>query len=197
MGPIWFRLIFVTLLVLEGAVWNEGCWEEERVALLQFQKCVSTRGFRLLSVGRGEVQHHYSTSHSTLSRLWFVELSWILQCLFVLSLRRVEEFGSQLQWSSWLCRERRYITLCIFIFLCSLNLVYKIVFCPAGFEKLSKSRHLENLDLSYDRLNDGTLSSLSKISTLRFLNLGGNDLFTGSNQTDGKTITSCLYILLM
>ncbi|MBA0724921.1 hypothetical protein Golax_021562, partial [Gossypium laxum] len=52
-----------------------------------------------------------------------------------------------------------------------------------GFGKLSKLRHLENLDLSYNRLNDSTLSSLSKISTLKSLNIGANDLFTESNQT--------------
>ncbi|PPE02913.1 hypothetical protein GOBAR_DD00073 [Gossypium barbadense] len=53
-----------------------------------------------------------------------------------------------------------------------------------GFGKLSKLRHLENLDLSNNRLNDSTLSSLSKISTLKSLNLSGNVLFTGPHQTN-------------
>ncbi|MBA0724919.1 hypothetical protein Golax_021561, partial [Gossypium laxum] len=46
-----------------------------------------------------------------------------------------------------------------------------------GFGKLSKLRQLENLDLICKKFNDSTLSFLSKISTLKSLNLGENDFF--------------------
>lgn len=71
------------------------------------------------------------------------------------------------------------------------QLDYKTL-CLAGFGKLSKLRHLENLDLSYNRLNDSTLSSLSKISTLKSLNLSGNVLFTGPHQTNGNIMSICI-----
>ncbi|MBA0749334.1 hypothetical protein Gogos_003279 [Gossypium gossypioides] len=34
MGPIWFRVILITVLVLEGAVWSDGCWDEEQLRSL-------------------------------------------------------------------------------------------------------------------------------------------------------------------
>nr|KJB71708.1 hypothetical protein B456_011G138200 [Gossypium raimondii] len=37
MGPTWLRLLLISVLALEGAVWSDGCWDEERVALLQLQ----------------------------------------------------------------------------------------------------------------------------------------------------------------
>lgn len=38
MGPTWLRLLLISVLALEGAVWSDGCWDEERVALLQLQQ---------------------------------------------------------------------------------------------------------------------------------------------------------------
>ncbi|TYI60956.1 hypothetical protein E1A91_D10G140600v1 [Gossypium mustelinum] len=57
-----------------------------------------------------------------------------------------------------------------------------------GFEKLSKLRHLQVLNLTGNHLNDSILSSLSKVSSLKSLSLAGNDLFTGSNRTNGEVI---------
>ncbi|KAB2009000.1 hypothetical protein ES319_D10G138000v1 [Gossypium barbadense] len=139
MGPIWFRVILITVLV--GAVWSDGCWDEERVALLQFQ-------------------YVYSREVSDCCEWEGVECNITTRRLTQLSL------GNELR---------------------SLDLSYNDlvgVVENEGFGKLSKLRHLENLDLSNNRLNDSTLSSLSKISTLKSLNLSGNVLFTGPHQTN-------------
>jgi Leucine-rich repeat (LRR) protein len=48
-------------------------------------------------------------------------------------------------------------------------------------------RNLEQLDLSYNKLNDSVLSSLSGFSTLKFLDLS-NNRFTGSTGLNGKVI---------
>ncbi|XP_052486815.1 receptor-like protein 13 isoform X8 [Gossypium raimondii] len=54
-----------------------------------------------------------------------------------------------------------------------------------GFEKLSsKLNKLEILDLSDNYFNDSILTSLSKLSSLKSLNLAGNN-FIGSNPIDG------------
>ncbi|MBA0754071.1 hypothetical protein Gogos_021538, partial [Gossypium gossypioides] len=34
MGPIWFRVIFITLLVSNDAVWSDGCWDEDQLRSL-------------------------------------------------------------------------------------------------------------------------------------------------------------------
>ncbi|MBA0840899.1 hypothetical protein Goarm_003436, partial [Gossypium armourianum] len=61
-----------------------------------------------------------------------------------------------------------------------------------GFEKLSKLRHLQVLNLTGNHLNDSILSSLSKVSSLKSLSLPGNDLFTGSNPTNEIKLLSRL-----
>ncbi|TYH49598.1 hypothetical protein ES332_D10G147900v1 [Gossypium tomentosum] len=157
MGPIWFRVILITVLV--GAVWSDGCWDEERVALLQFQ-------------------YVYSREVSDCCEWEGVECN--------ITTRRL----TQLSLGNGLFRYLEFFNASLFLpfeELRSLDLSYNDlvgVVENEGFGKLSKLRHLENLDLSYNRLNDSTLSSLSKVSTLKSLNLSGNVLFTGPHQTN-------------
>jgi len=51
----------------------------------------------------------------------------------------------------------------------------------------SALRNLEELDLSYNKLNDSILSSLSGFSTLKSLYLSSNR-FTGSTGLNGKVV---------
>ena len=58
----------------------------------------------------------------------------------------------------------------------------------SGFQVLSSAlRNLEELDLSFNELNDSILSSLSGFSTLKSLDLSRN-MFTGSTGLNGKVV---------
>jgi len=58
----------------------------------------------------------------------------------------------------------------------------------SGFQVLASGlRNLEELDLSYNKLNDSILSSLSGFSTLKSLCLSSNR-FTGSTGLHGKVV---------
>ncbi|PPR97419.1 hypothetical protein GOBAR_AA23244 [Gossypium barbadense] len=154
MGPIWC------------SVEVDGCWDEERVALLQLQPLLSLKGFNWTEEKGSDC----------------CECEWV-ECN--ITTRRL----TQLSLNNGLLGYLGFFNASLFLpfeELRSLDLSYNgLVGCVEneGFGKLSKLRHLENLDLSYNELNDSTLSSLSKISTLKSLNLGGNVLFTGPNQT--------------
>ncbi|KAG8481318.1 hypothetical protein CXB51_026171 [Gossypium anomalum] len=164
MGPIWFRVIFITVLVLEGAVWSDGCWDEERVVLLQLQYVLT------------DIEYSRESSDC-------YEWEWV-ECN--IATRRVTQLslGNPMLWYLEFFNASLFLP---FEELRSLDLSYlDLIGCVEneGFGKLSELRHLENLDLSNNRLNDSTVSSLSKISTLKSLNLKANDLFTRSNQTN-------------
>ncbi|TYH49602.1 hypothetical protein ES332_D10G148200v1 [Gossypium tomentosum] len=152
--------MLISVLALEGAVWSDGCWDEERVALLQ-------------------LQHFLTDIEYSREGPDCCEWKWV-DCN--ITTRRVIQLSSL--WGRLKIKDSNLFNASMFLpfeELKSLDLSGNdLVGC---FGKLSKLRHLENLDLSYNRLNDSTLSSLSKISTLKSLNIGANDLFTESNQT--------------
>ncbi|GLT90604.1 hypothetical protein SLE2022_085270 [Rubroshorea leprosula] len=54
-----------------------------------------------------------------------------------------------------------------------------------GFKRLSKLRSLEILDLSYNYLNNGLLTSLSDLLSLKSLNLANCNLMIASNHMEG------------
>ncbi|KAI5587119.1 hypothetical protein BDE02_05G010400 [Populus trichocarpa] len=63
-----------------------------------------------------------------------------------------------------------------------------------GFQVLASGlRNLKQLDLSYNKLNDSVLSSLSGFSTLKFLDLS-NNRFTGSTGLNGLRKLETLYL---
>ncbi|MBA0779878.1 hypothetical protein Gotri_004064, partial [Gossypium trilobum] len=167
MGPIWFRVIFITLLVSKDAVWSDGCCDEDRLALLQLQPLLSLKGFNWTEEKGSDC----------------CEWEWV-ECN--ITTRRL----TQLSLGNGLLKYLEFFNASLFLpfeELKSLDLSGNgLVGCVEneGFGKLSKLRHLENLDLSYNRLNDSALSSLSKTSTLKSLNLSGNVLFTGPHQTN-------------
>ncbi|TYG99118.1 hypothetical protein ES288_A10G169800v1 [Gossypium darwinii] len=166
MGPTWLRLLLISVLALEGAVWSDGCWDEERVALLQLQQFLT--------------DIEYSREGPDCCEWKWVECN--------ITTRRVTQLSSL--WGRLKIKDSNLFNVSMFLPFEELrsldlygnNLVGYVD--NEGFGKLSKLRHLEILDLSNNRLNDSTLSSLSKISTLKSLNLGANDLFPGSNHNN-------------
>ncbi|TYI06596.1 hypothetical protein ES332_A10G169200v1 [Gossypium tomentosum] len=178
MGPTWLRLLLISVLALEGAVWSDGCWDEERVALLQLQQFLT--------------DIEYSREGPDCCEWKWVECN--------ITTRRVTQLSSL--WGHLKIKDSNLFNVSMFLPFEELrsldlygnNLVGYVD--NEGFGKLSKLRHLEILDLSNNRLNDSTLSSLSKISTLKSLNLGANDLFPGSNHNNGKILIYYLISLI-
>ncbi|XVF29491.1 hypothetical protein REPUB_Repub15cG0125400 [Reevesia pubescens] len=168
MGPKWLW-VMMSVLVLELPGLSNGCLEKERTALLQLKPFF--------------IYSWYSSS-------WFEEegsdcCQWkSVECN--ITTRRVTKLsltGPKRKTEKWYLNASLFLP---FEELKSLVLVgNQIVGCVEneGFGKLSKLRHLEMLDLSYNYFNDSTLSSLTKISSLKSLNLAGNYL-TGSKHPD-------------
>ncbi|KAK8663498.1 hypothetical protein V6N13_083314 [Hibiscus sabdariffa] len=165
MGPIWLRVVFLTVLVLDGAEWSGGCWDEERIAIFQLRPFLLFAGF------------NWTEERVSDCCEWeFVECNT--------TTRRVTGLSLPEAISSNLFNASLFLP---FEELRSLDLRGNgLVGCAKnqGFGKLSKLRHLENLDLTFNNFNDSILSSLSKISSLKSLSLGGNDLFTGSDHNN-------------
>ncbi|KAK8477166.1 hypothetical protein V6N11_068362 [Hibiscus sabdariffa] len=162
MGPIWLRVVFLTVLVLDGAEWSDGCWDEERIAIFQLRPFLLFAGF------------NWTEERVSDCCQWeFVECNT--------TTRRVTRLSLAEAISSNLFNASLFLP---FEELRSLDLRGNGLVGYAknqGFRKLSKLRHLENLDLTFNNFNDSILSSLSKLSSLKSLSLGGNDLFTGSD----------------
>ncbi|KAK8477090.1 hypothetical protein V6N11_049373 [Hibiscus sabdariffa] len=162
MGPIWLRVVFLTVLVLDGAEWSDGCWDEERIAIFQLRPFLLFAGF------------NWTEERVSDCCQWeFVECNT--------TTRRVTRLSLAEAISSNLFNASLFLP---FEELRSLDLRGNGLVGYAknqGFRKLSKLRHLENLDLTFNYFNDSILSSLSKLSSLKSLSLGGNDLFTGSD----------------
>ncbi|XVE80981.1 hypothetical protein DITRI_Ditri15bG0025500 [Diplodiscus trichospermus] len=162
MGLKWIWVVLIlSVFVLEAGLSN-GCWEQERVALLQLKPFFT--GLR--EEGSDCCQWKWVECNITTRRVAKLSLNhtrsdfqWYLNASLFLPFKELRSF---------------YLTD---------NLIAGCVE-NEGFENLSKLRHLEIIDLSDNYFNDSStlLSSLSKISSLKSLSLAGNhDLFTGSN----------------
>ncbi|MFQ6645480.1 hypothetical protein Gotur_020234, partial [Gossypium turneri] len=161
MGPIWFRVILITVLVLEGAVWSDGCWDEERVALLQFQ-------------------YVYSREVSDCCEWEGVECNITTRRLTQLSL------GNGLLWYLEFINASLFLP---FEELRSLDLSYNdlvgVVENEAHLKWLSKLGSLETLDLSETKMKNNFLLHLGGLSSLTTLKLEGN-LLEGRIHLQGK-----------
>ncbi|XVE80988.1 hypothetical protein DITRI_Ditri15bG0026200 [Diplodiscus trichospermus] len=175
MGPKWLWVVVVlSVLGLETGLSN-GCWEQERLALLQL-----TPFFTDLSPmeenGSDCCQWERVECNITTRRVtklflnytcWYNE--WYLNTSLFLPF---EELRS-------LYLQKNFIDGCV-----ENEGIQKLSF---SCRKLSKLRHLEILDISDNYFNDSStlLSSLSKISSLKSLSLAGNPyLFTRSNHAN-------------
>ncbi|XVF29493.1 hypothetical protein REPUB_Repub15cG0125600 [Reevesia pubescens] len=202
MGSKWLW-IMMSVLILELAGLSYGCLEQERTALLQLKPFLADYWY--LSNWKEEegsdcclwksVECNLTTRRVTKLSLGGSNMKGEERYLNILSLggsnmKGEERYlnilslgGSNMKGDGWYLNASLFLP---FEELRSLVLVgNEIVGCVEneGFGKLSKLRHLEMVDLSYNYFNDSTLSSLTKISSLKSLNLAGNSL-TGSNHPD-------------
>ncbi|XVE80902.1 hypothetical protein DITRI_Ditri15bG0018500 [Diplodiscus trichospermus] len=169
MGLKWLCVVVVlNVLVLEAGL-SSGCWEEERFALLQLKPFFTDLP-------------QTDENGSDCCQWEWVECN--------ITTRRVTELS--LNYTNSKSSEKWYLNSSLFLPFEELKSLYlkgtQIAGCVEneGFEKLSKLRHLEILDLSNNYLNDSIfLSSLSKISSLKSLSLALNGLteFTGNGRS--------------
>ncbi|XVF65709.1 hypothetical protein PTKIN_Ptkin09bG0271200 [Pterospermum kingtungense] len=162
MEPNWLWLVVLLSVFSLETGWSDGCWEEERLALLQLKSF-----FNLLPEEEGSdccqwewVECNITTGRVTTlfldNTLWSFEPSG--KFLNASQFLPFEELRS-------LYLDSNYLDGCV---------------DNEGFGKLSKLSRFEILDLSGNYFNASTLSSLSKISTLKSLSLRGIQL----NSTD-------------
>ncbi|XP_044471364.1 receptor-like protein 13 [Mangifera indica] len=160
MGCKWLLML---LLVIKLVCLGEGCWDEERTALLQLKSffnyvnsynwvensncCEWKRVVCDDITGRVIQLYLYANFESELEKSWYLNASLFspFQQLQSLNLR-FNNIGG--------CIENEV----------------------AGFERLSKLRNLEELVLNYNQFNNSILSSLTDLSSLKYLDLSQNNL---------------------
>ncbi|TYI06600.1 hypothetical protein ES332_A10G169500v1 [Gossypium tomentosum] len=171
----WIRVVIVimiSVLILEEAKWSNGCWDEERTALLQLKSFFK---FNMREVGSDCCEWKWG----------WVECNAATRRVTGLSL-------SVAKYESYLFNASIFLPFGDLRILDHSNIGLVGSVKNEGFEKLSKLRHLQVLNLTGNHFNDSILSSLSKVSSLESLSLAGNDLFTGSNRINEIKLLSRL-----
>ncbi|MFQ6651739.1 hypothetical protein Gotur_023946, partial [Gossypium turneri] len=160
MGPIWFRVILITVLVLEAAVWSDGYWDEERVALLQLQPLLSLRGFNWTEEKGSDC----------------CEWEWV-ECNITTKQVTQLSLNNGLLWYLEFFNASLFLP---FEELRSLDLSYNDLVGvgenEAHLKWLSKLGSLETLDLSETKMKNNLLLHLGGLSSLTTLKLEGNHL---------------------
>ncbi|XP_040948932.1 receptor-like protein 15 isoform X3 [Gossypium hirsutum] len=183
----WLKMVVVALIMLGEGWRNEGCLEEERLALFQLKPFFPSIDSRIDgSMYRPIIEEKETSSDccewekiecsSITGRVThlFLNLTYTLTSYY----HRINNEYCYLNTSLFLPFEELQS-----LFLRGNSIVGFVD--NQGFEKLSsKLNKLEILDLSYNYFNDSILTSLSKLSSLKSLNLAGNN-FIGSNPIDG------------
>ncbi|KAJ9131206.1 hypothetical protein P3X46_035291, partial [Hevea brasiliensis] len=165
--------ILVMILLLQGSWCSDGCLEHERIALLQLK-------FEFISSSSSYYSSSYYYSHDYDMPLWGVNTdccNWGgVKCntttghVVELSLEGIRRGGD------WYLNASLFLP---FQQLKNLSLQgNNIAGCikNEGFERLSVLDNLELLDLSFNHFNNNILSSLSGLSSLKFLYLNYNRL---------------------
>ncbi|MFQ6652046.1 hypothetical protein Gotur_024097, partial [Gossypium turneri] len=160
MGPIWFRVIFITLLVSDDAMWSDGCWDEDRLALLQLQPLLSLKGFNWTEEKCSDCcEWEWVECNITTRRLTQLSLGNGL-------LKYLEFFNASLFLPF---EELKRLDL-------SGNGLVGCVENEAHLKWLSKLGSLETLDLSETKMKNNLLLHLGGLSSLTTLKLEGNHL---------------------
>ncbi|KAK5793556.1 hypothetical protein PVK06_034706 [Gossypium arboreum] len=159
MGPTWLRLLLISVLALEGAVWSDGCWDEERVALLQLQQFLTDIEYSLEGPD-------------------CCEWKWV-ECN--ITTRRVTQLSSL--WGRLKIKDSNLFNVSMFLpfeELRSLDLygnnLVGYVDNEAPLEWLSKLGSFESLDLTATNMKNNFLLHLGGLSSLTTLILQQNDL---------------------
>ncbi|KAK8556381.1 hypothetical protein V6N12_002785 [Hibiscus sabdariffa] len=162
----------ISVLVLEEAKWGDGCWDEERTALFHLKTVFR---FSRTQVGSDCCDWNWGWVQCDVATRRVIGLSLYLALYYNPS---AQQFTHLFNASLFLPFQDLRIL--------DLSYVGLVGYAEnEGFEKLSKLRHLQVLNLTGNHLNHGVLPSLSQVSTLRSLNLAGNTLlFTGPSPTD-------------
>ncbi|KAJ0089965.1 hypothetical protein Patl1_14703 [Pistacia atlantica] len=155
MDSKWFCVLLVMMLVSLG----EGCWEEERTALLQLKPFFDS--FNYL---------HNWVKNSKCCEWGMVACNNITHKVITLDLSttRDEKLGE------WYLNASLFSP---FQQLQSLDLSFNYISgCieNEGFERLSRLSNLEKLNLRGNNFNNNILSSLAGLSSLKYLDLGEN-----------------------
>ncbi|KAJ4724690.1 LRR receptor-like serine/threonine-protein kinase [Melia azedarach] len=180
---VWVELLFFMFALFQNYRCSDGCWEHERLALLQLKLFFNDAG-SLINWMEGDensdcCQWERVECNNNTRRVIKLELfetksqlseSWYLNAKLELS-----ETRSPLS-ESWYLNASMFSP---FEELEYLDLSFNsIVGCTEkeGLKGLSSLSKLKSLYLSYNLFNNSILSSLDGFSSLRELYLGGNDL---------------------
>ncbi|MBA0657604.1 hypothetical protein Goklo_009883 [Gossypium klotzschianum] len=192
----WLKMVVVALIMLGEGWRNEGRLEEERLALFQlkpFFPSIDSRSIdgpwydpiieqKETSSDCCEWENIECSSITGRVTHLFLNLTYTPPTSYDLVYSYYRRTGNNEYW---------YLNTSLFLpfeelqslFLSGNSIVGFVD--NQGFEKQSsKLNKLEILDLSYNYFNDSILTSLSKLSSLKSLNLAGNN-FIGSNPIDG------------
>ncbi|MBA0864485.1 hypothetical protein Goshw_003425, partial [Gossypium schwendimanii] len=183
----WLKMVVVALIMLGEGWRNEGCLEEEKLALFQLKPFFPFIDSRIDGSWYDPIIEEKETS-SDCCEWEKVECSSItgrVTHLFLDLTYTLTSYYHRINNEYW------YLNTSLFLpfeelqslFLSGNSIVGFVD--NQGFEKLSsKLNKLEILDLSDNYFNDSILTSLSKLSSLKSLNLAGNN-FIGPNLING------------
>ncbi|KAJ9129171.1 hypothetical protein P3X46_034040 [Hevea brasiliensis] len=165
-----WALLVMMVLLLHGSWHSYGCWETERIALLQLQ-----------------AHFNYSIQFDYYNYWWDYDYSDDVKCCNWERVRCSAATGHVTQVSLWGIRgwnsfEHWYLNASLFLPFQQLKKLdlsdNNIAGClkNEGFEKLSTLENFEFLDLGVNNFNTNILSSLSHLSSLKYLYLYGNEM---------------------
>ncbi|KAI8570956.1 hypothetical protein RHMOL_Rhmol01G0079700 [Rhododendron molle] len=166
MRVLW--IVVVVILAVENGC--NGCWEKERIALLQLKDSINFPNGNSLPSWEDD-------DHSDCCKWEAVECNSTTRRVIKLELNNTRDWGLDGHW------HLNALILLPLESLRSLNLSQNQLQSSVGNEGLgilSNLSNLDNIDLRYNGLDNSILSSLNKLSNLKILNLAGNAL-NGSN----------------
>ncbi|KAK6236114.1 hypothetical protein SCA6_011451 [Theobroma cacao] len=202
----WLWMFLVALILLEG--WCDGCWEQEKIALLQLKPFFhNIKGLHNWAEGNESISDccewervECNPTTGRVTRL-FLNLTTTLTSSDLAYDEYYSDGGYDIyifEYGGSTERDYWYLDTSLFLPFEELKSLHlsgnSIAGCVhnGGFERLSlKLDKLETLDLSNNNLNDSILSSLSGLSSLKSLYLANNQ-FTESNSINGINILSKL-----
>uniref|UniRef100_A0A2C9WA46 Leucine-rich repeat-containing N-terminal plant-type domain-containing protein n=1 Tax=Manihot esculenta TaxID=3983 RepID=A0A2C9WA46_MANES len=174
-------LAMIMVLLLQGIWCSADCWETERIALLQLQSHLN------YSLPYDQHLPFYYDSISPFYDEFTPSLKFdVIKCCDWERVRCSATTGRIIQLSLYDIRDSSagtwYLNASLFLPFQHLNYLHlefnNIAGCfkNEGFERLSSLKNLEFLNLDSNHFNSDILSSLTHLSSLKYLYLYGNDM---------------------